>query len=139
CDYSADVEAAVSRPPEANQPSRLEPLEEVATPGRSSIQAVSELLSRPPTEMLKCMLYDAGGRAVAVLIPGDREVNEEKVARAVWPTPVRLFTEDDFASRGFVKGFVGPQGLAEEVTVIADASVRAGGNWVTAVNRADTH
>ena len=139
CDYSADLEAAVSRPPDANPPSRLEPLREVPTPGRSSIQAVSELLSRPPTEMLKCMLYDAGGTTVAVLIPGDREVNEEKVARAMWPQPVRLFDDEDFARGGFVKGFVGPQGMPEEVEVIADLSVRAGGNWITGANKRDFH
>jgi prolyl-tRNA synthetase len=139
CDYSADLEAAVARPPEASPPSRLEPLEEVATPGRSTIKAVSELLSRPSTEMLKCMLYDAGGTTVAVLIPGDREVNEEKVARAMWPQPVRLFDDEDFARGGFVKGFVGPQGMPEEVEVIADLSVRAGGNWITGANKRDFH
>jgi prolyl-tRNA synthetase len=139
CDYSADLEAAVSRPPEPNPPSRLEPLTEVSTPGRSTIQAVSELLSRPPFEMLKCMLYDAGGATVAVLIPGDREVNDEKVARVMWPQPVRLFDDEDFRKRGFVKGFVGPQGMPDDVVVIADHSVRAGGNWITGANKPDAH
>jgi prolyl-tRNA synthetase len=139
CDYSADLEAAVSRPPEPNPPSRLEQLTEVSTPGRSSIQAVAELLSMPPSEMLKCMLYDAGGTTVAVLIPGDREVNEEKVARAMWPQPIRPFDDEDFTKRGFVKGYVGPQGMPDDVVVIADHSVRAGGNWITGGNKVDVH
>ena len=138
-DYTADIEAAVARVPEPRMPEQLEPLTEVATPGRSSIQAVSELLGRPPSEMLKCMLYDADGRTVAVLLPGDREVNEEKVSRAMWPAPVRALEAEDFAKRGFLKGYVGPQGMGEDVTIVADLSVRAGGNWITGANRTDFH
>jgi prolyl-tRNA synthetase len=138
-DYAADVEAAVARAPEPSTPEELEPLTEVATPGRSSIQAVSELLGRPASEMLKCMLYDAGGQTVAVLLPGDREVNEEKVGRVMWPAPVRPFDDEDFARPGLIKGYVGPQGMSDDVVVIADLSVRAGGNWITGANRADFH
>ncbi|HEY3210410.1 MAG TPA: proline--tRNA ligase [Actinomycetota bacterium] len=139
CNYAADLEAATARAPEPVSRSNLEPLTEVPTPGRSSIDAVSQLLDRKPSEMLKCMVYDAGGGTVAVLIPGDREVNEEKVRRAMWPAPVKPFSEDDFAQRGLIKGFVGPQGLPEDVTVIADHSVRAGKNWVTGANKTDFH
>jgi prolyl-tRNA synthetase len=139
CDYAANLEAARARPPEPAPEGPLEPLTEVSTPGRSSIQAVSELLGRPQSEMLKCILYDAGGRTVAVLVAGDREVNDDKVARVMWPAPVRLFEDEDFAARGFVKGFVGPQGLPDDVTMIADHSVRAARNWVTGANRVDHH
>ncbi len=138
-DYLADVEAAVARPPEPGEPEELEPMAEVETPGASTIQSVADLLGRAPSEMLKTMLYDAGGTTVAVLIAGDREVNDDKVARAMWPRPTRLFDDEDFAARGFVKGFAGPQGLAQEVVVLADHSVRARGNWVTGANRPDAH
>ena len=138
-DYSADVEAAARRPPQEVLPTDLEPMTEVATPGRATIQAVSELLGCTPAQMLKCMLYDAGGQTVAVLIPGDREVNEQKVGRVMWPAPVRMFTDEDFEARGFVKGYAGPQGLPEDVTVIADPYVGASADWVTGANRADFH
>jgi len=146
CDYAADVEAAVVVAPGAGEldrepvdPAAMEPLQEVETPGRSSIEAVSEFLGRPEAQMLKCMLYDAGGTTVAVLIRGDREVNDEKVGRAMWPAPTRLFDDEDFPKRGFVRGFVGPQGMGEHVTILADHSVRGGRNWVTGANRADAH
>src|SRR5919197_5429263 len=138
-DYTADIEAATQRPPEPAPQGELAPLTRVDTPGRSSIQAVSDQLGTAPSEMLKCMLYDAGGQTVAVLIPGDREVNEHKVARAMWPAPVRMFEDQDFGRRGLVKGFVGPQGLPDDVLVIADLSVRAGRNWVTGANEPDRH
>jgi prolyl-tRNA synthetase len=139
CDYAADIEAAGSRAPEEEGAGEPEPLTDVPTPGRSSIQDVSELLGRPAKEMLKSMLYDVGGSTLAVLVPGDREVNEKKVARAVWPATVRLFKDEEFPARGFVKGFVGPQGLPEDVTIIADHSVRARRNWITGANRPDHH
>jgi prolyl-tRNA synthetase len=139
CDYAADIEAATSRPPEVSVEGQPEPLSEISTPGRSTIHAVSELLGRPASEMLKAIFYDAGGRSVAVLIPGDREVNDDKVGRAMWPAPVRLFEDADFAARGFVKGFAGPQGLPDDVTIIADHSVGAGRNWVTGANKPDVH
>lgn len=139
CDYAADIEAAAPRRPEPASGGNLEPLAEVSTPGRSSIQAVSELLGRPPSEMLKTILYDAAGRTVAVLIPGDREVNDDKVGRAMWPAPVRLFEDADFEARGILKGFAGPQGMPEDAVIIADHSVRAGQNWVTGANKSDLH
>jgi prolyl-tRNA synthetase len=139
-DYAADAEAASARAPDPVRPAgRLEPVTEVSTPGRSSVQAVSEFLGSQPQQMLKCMLYDAGGRTVAVLVPGDRDINGSKVARAMWPAPVRLFEDEDFRARGLLKGFVGPSGLPEDVTIIADLSVRGGDNWVTGANRPDTH
>jgi len=114
-DYTADVEAASVGLTEPGPPGDLDPLEKVATPGCPGIQDVAEFLGRPPSELLKCILFDAGGRPVAVLLPGDREVNEKKVARALWPAPIRLFEDADFARHALIKGYVGPQGLHEHV------------------------
>ncbi|HEY7280188.1 MAG TPA: proline--tRNA ligase, partial [Actinomycetota bacterium] len=140
CDYAADVEAAAVVAPDAGRSTAdHEPLTEVDTPGASTIEAVSQFLGRPAEEMLKTMLFDAGGRTVAVLIRGDREVNVEKVGRALWPVPAELMDEQTVAKRGYAMGFVGPQVMGEDVTVLADHSVRGGSNWVTGANRVDAH
>ena len=138
-DYLADAEAAMPRPPEPVEADALQPLTEVHTPSAASIEAVSALLGRSGSDMLKCMLFDAGGKTVAVLIAGDREVNETKLARRFFPIPVRRFEDADFAARGLVKGFVGPQGLADDVTILADHSVAGGKDWVTGANKVDHH
>ena len=138
-DYLADVEAATPRPPEPVDESGLEPLREVDTPGAATIDAVTSLLGVGPETTLKCMLFRAGSETVAVLVPGDREVNEEKLGRLFFPTVVQRFEDGDFAASGYAKGFVGPQGLGDDVTVLADRSVRGGKNWVTGANRADVH
>jgi prolyl-tRNA synthetase len=138
-DYLADTEAAMPRPPEPVPAEDLEPLTDVHTPGAATIEEVSAFLGRPASEMLKCILFDAGGSTVAVLIAGDREVNETKLERRFFPVPVRRFEDADFAARGLVKGFVGPQGLGDDVAILADHSVAGGRDWVTGANRADHH
>jgi prolyl-tRNA synthetase len=140
-DYAADVEAAEAREADATDGSEREPepLTEIHTPDRPGIELLAQFLGRPTSSLLKCLLFDAGGQTVAVLVPGDREVNERKVARAMWPAPVRLFDDDDFGARGFVKGYVGPQAMPEDAVVLADRSVRARANWATGANRTDYH
>lgn len=143
-DYLADVEAATPRAPDPAGPEALgegtlEPLEEINTPGAATIEAVASMLGVPPETTLKCMLFRAGERVVAVLVPGDREVNEKKLGSLFFPVPVERFEEKDFAERGFAKGFVGPQGLPEDAAILADRSVLAGKDWVTGANRKDFH
>jgi prolyl-tRNA synthetase len=138
-DYLADWKAATPMVPEPARPEALAAIERVATPAASTIEAVSTLLGRPAEQMLKCMLYDAGGQSVAVLVPGDREVEEAKLERLLFPTPVRRFEDVDFEARGFVRGFVGPQGLDPAVRILADHSVRGGFDWVIGANEADHH
>jgi prolyl-tRNA synthetase len=138
-DYVADLEAATPKRPEPLGDVELEPLTEIHTPGAPTIAAVAEFTGRPASQMLKCILFEAGGQTVAVLLPGDREVNEEKVARLFFPAVVRPFDDDDFSTRGFVKGYVGPQGMPADAVIIADPMVRAGANWVTGANKEDHH
>ena len=137
CGYAANVEAATcAAPPEST--AEIEPLAEVATPGRTTIKAVGEFLGLDDARMLKCLIYDVGGELVAVLVPGNREVGEGKLRRAFAPADVRMLEDADFERNGLLKGFVGPQGL-ERVTIVADHSVRGGANWVTGANKADQH
>ncbi|HEX2266847.1 MAG TPA: proline--tRNA ligase, partial [Actinomycetota bacterium] len=139
CDYAANVEAASTQFAEDATQENLESLELVHTPNRPGIQDVVEQLGRPADEMLKCMLYDVGGAPTAVLVPGDREINESKLARALAPAPVRMFTDDDFAAHGLPKGYVGPQSVPDEVTIVADHSVRGRNNWVSGAGQPDYH
>jgi prolyl-tRNA synthetase len=138
-DYLADVKAATPMPPEPVTADQPAPLEKVPTPGAATIESVSRLLEMPAGKMLKTMLYDAGGTTVAVLVPGDREVEEAKLERLLFPSPVRRYEDADFAARGLAKGYVGPQGLGEDVSIMADHAVTAQKNWVTGANEADHH
>jgi prolyl-tRNA synthetase len=138
-DYLADTEAATPSAPDPATEDGLEPLTEVETPGAVTIERMVEQMGVPAEATLKCIMFDVEGGTVAVLVPGDREVGEEKLARLHFPERVRRFEDEDFAAKGFAKGFVGPQGLGPEVTIFADHSVRGRTNWVTGANRVDVH
>ncbi len=139
-DYLADTEAATPHAPEpVEADADPQPLTEVETPGAVTIDLMVEQMGVPAEATMKCIMFDVEGRTVAVLVPGDREVGEEKLARLHFPERVRRFEDEDFTRTGFAKGFVGPQGFGHEVTVFADHSVRGRANWVTGANRPDVH
>jgi prolyl-tRNA synthetase len=138
-DYLADIEAATPKAPAPLADPELEPLVEVDTPGAATIDLVAAQLGIGPERTLKNIMFDVGGRTVAVLVPGDREVSEKKLARLHFPEVVRAFDDADFERLGYAKGYVGPHGFGDDVVVFADPSVRAGANWVTGANRLDVH
>jgi prolyl-tRNA synthetase len=137
-DYLADTEAARPMAPEPAPPG-TDPLTEVDTPDTPTIETLATFLGIEASRTLKCVLFDVGGRTVAVLVPGDREVNVNKLERLVFPEQVRPLEDEDFGVRGFAKGYVGPQGFGDDVEVFADHLVRGGNDWVTGSNTADRH
>jgi prolyl-tRNA synthetase len=137
-DYLADTEAArPMAPAHAGEPT--EPLVEVDTPDTPTIDSLGTFLGVASSRTLKCVMFDVARRTVAVLVPGDREVSVNKLEKLVFPAKVRPFDDHDFETRGFVKGYAGPQGFGEDVEVFADHLVRGGRDWVTGSNRVDRH
>ena len=112
---------------------------EVDTPGAATIDLVASQLGIDASSTLKNIMFDIDGQTVAVLVPGDREVSQKKLARLHFPKVVRAFDDGDFERLGYAKGYVGPHGFGDDVIVFADPSVRAGANWVTGANRPDAH
>jgi prolyl-tRNA synthetase len=133
------MEAATPQTPAAIEDAELEPMVEVDTPGAATIESVAAQLGIDEARTLKNIVFDVGGQTVAVLVPGDREVSEKKLAKLHFPEVVRAFDDGDFERLGLAKGYVGPHGFADDIVVFADPSVRAGANWVTGANRADAH
>jgi prolyl-tRNA synthetase len=140
--YAANLETASAARPAIVGPG-VEPLRMVHTPGAQSVDEVAAVLGRTPGHILKCLLYkvpSAGGEVVAVLCPGDREVNELKLARVLGGAPVLLDSTDFTAHPGLVRGYVGPHGLAPLVArIIADFSVVAGRDWAIGANEPGYH
>lgn len=139
-DYLADTEAASPRSPAATPKEDLASMTEVETPDSATIDDVCRVLGCRPEQTLKNILFVVGAdRVVAVLVPGDREVNETKLERRFFPEAVRRFEDADFARMGYAKGYVGPHGFGGDVTVIADPSIRAGRDWITGANVHERH
>ena len=140
CDYAANVEQAVSREtaaPVAAAGSRAA-VTKVHTPGKHSIEDVSQFLQVAPTALAKTLIYLADGKPVAVLVRGDRSVNEIKLKKALGARDLLLAS--DAAVRevtGAPTGFAGPVGLKAPVYV--DHEVAAMADLVVGANQADQH
>jgi prolyl-tRNA synthetase len=140
CDYAANVEAAARRAPEAGTPAVVPAMEEVHTPDMPGIALVANFLGVEPSEMLKCIAFDVDGELGLALVPGDDEVNEHALARALAPRSVRLFGDDDFAAHPELpKGYIGPHFPGASVVVADEVLVARPGPWVTGSNRVDYH
>lgn len=140
CDYAANVEVAQRRQlPAAVADASAPAMAKVSTPGTTSIAAVSELLGVDPSTTLKSIAFVAGDAVGLALVPGDREVNEDALARAIPGVRSRLFTEEDFAAHPTLpKGYIGANHPVA-AHVIADPSIAAGASWVMGGNEIDFH
>lgn len=139
CDYAANIEKAVFR--ELNPPEKddvLKPLEEVATPGVTTIEEVTGFLNLPAQKLAKTLLFLADEKPVAAMIRGDRQINETKLTNHLGC--LELSMADSHTVEALTKapvGFAGPLGL--EIAIIVDPEVVDLTNFVTGANKADAH
>ncbi|GHA99500.1 proline--tRNA ligase [Streptomyces termitum] len=139
CDFAANTEAVYQKVV-AVDGSAVPAAEEIPTPDTPTIETLAASLGVPASATLKNLLVKVDGEIVAIGVPGDREVDMDKVEEHFGPTAVvELVTEEDFAARpDLVRGYVGPQGL-EKVTYLADPRVAPGTSWITGANKEGTH
>ncbi|MBB6418386.1 proline--tRNA ligase [Streptomyces sp. AK010] len=138
CDFAANTEAITYELTSVDA-SDVPAAEDIPTPDTPTIETLAASLGVPASATLKNLLVKVDGEIVAVGVPGDREVDMDKVEAHFAPATVELVTETDFAARpDLVRGYVGPRGL-EKVTYIADPRVAPGTSWITGANKAGTH
>lgn len=143
CSYSANQEMAKGRTTKAetnikeNQASAGP--RKVATPNQSRVEDVSRFLKVSPAKIVKTLLYKTESGHVAVLVRGDMDVNEAKLAETAGVSEMELMTEKDFALRpDLISGFVGPVGLVD-IPIFADWMLQTMRDFVVGANEKDTH
>ena len=112
---------------------------EVITPDTKRVVDLVKMLQREPQDFVKSMVYNADGNLVMVLIRGDREVNESKLAKLLKATSLELASEKEIKSIGSVMGYVGPVGELHNVRVIGDYEIKAMTNFIVGANKKETH
>ncbi|MBF6600944.1 MAG: proline--tRNA ligase [Dehalococcoidia bacterium] len=137
CGYAANEEKADHKKHELpfEEPRALE---EVATPGRKTIEQLVEFLGVPPYKTLKAVFYEADGAPVFVAIRGDLEVNEAKLRNALKAPGLALLDDEGVRKHGLVAGSASPVGLTG-VRVVADDSALQSPNLVAGANKHDAH
>lgn len=138
CPYAANLEQAQSRvkgPRAFGDGSELP--EKVPTPGQRTIEEVSAFMKADPGRFIKTLVYVAGGKPLAVLVPGDRDVNEIKL-RKVTGAEVELAPPAIIEKvTGAPVGFAGPVGLG--IPILADVTLQGSKNMISGANEKDMH
>ncbi len=137
CGYLANFEVASSVLPEPDA-EEMKPLEEVATPGTSTIESLAAFLNMPESKLAKVVFYiTESGKMVTVMIRGDIEVNEIKLAK-VLKEPFAFANDAEIESISGVPGFATGIGLTGGIVVV-DRSIASAPNLVCGANKKDTH
>jgi prolyl-tRNA synthetase len=136
--YAANVEIASAEAQPVELPNWPDGIEEVDTPGATTIEQVAGQLSVPAGRLIKAMPVMVEGRgAVLVLLRGDHQLNEIKLRNA-FGAEVRLAREEEIGTEfGTHPGFIGPVG--SKVPIAADLALRDSGPYVTGANKPNTH
>jgi prolyl-tRNA synthetase len=147
CGYAANVEAMICKVT-PYQGGKVGAIELLDTPNTPTIDSLVEILNKKysasitAANTLKNVLIMADEKPIAVLVPGDREVDLKRLgANLPEVKDLRLFEDADFAKYPkLVKGYVGPQDAkALGVSVYADPRVSQDSVWVTGGNKKDVH
>ncbi|NUN22424.1 MAG: proline--tRNA ligase [Candidatus Jettenia caeni] len=138
CGYSANRERAEAAPIPSENNAIPQALKEISTPNKRTIQEVSDFLNVKPNRMVKTMIYISNGQPIAILLRGDHEANETKLAKVLGQETLALADHTTIEHiTGAPVGFAGPVRLP--VKIIADQAVSVLNNFVTGANRPDNH
>lgn len=143
-DYAANVEMAEAIAPIAEH-GEQQPMTEVATPGRKSIEDVANFLDVNASATIKTLIVlgeadDKGEQGlVALVLRGDHALNEVKAEKlAGVAAPLSFAPEQRVAAElGADVGSLGPVGLT--IPLIVDRAAAACANFVCGANRTGYH
>ncbi len=140
CGYSANRQIARHKKHPFRENREL-PLEKVATPGCKTIDELASYLSIPTHKTAKAVFMVASiiqgiersDRFIFVIIRGDTDVNETKLATVLHAVDIRPAVEAEIRAVGAVPGYASPVGL-NNVMVIVDDIIPQSTNLVSGAN-----
>lgn len=139
-DYAANVELAEAVAPSVPRPQPREALRKVATPGKTTCEAVCELLGRDLHRSIKAIMVHADGKLALLLLRGGHTLNMIKAAKLPGLAGMRFATDEEIrTATGTRPGFIGPVGLDESIAVIADRGAANLADFVCGANEAEFH
>ena len=139
CDYAANIEKAEATPEKAEVEELLE-MEKVSTPDSRGIYEVSEFLKVSPKKTVKLLMFNVDGKIVGVVVRGDREVNEVKVANAAQASGdiIMASNEEYTKATNCEPGFGGPVGIKVDLLLV-DEEVANMYNMILGANETGYH
>ncbi len=139
CNYCANEEKAICIAPESISDAPMAEVNKVHTPNAGTIEDVTNFLGKTAQDFAKTIIYKADDKFVAVMVRGDREVNDTKVVNALGGAiEFDLAPLDDLVRITNAKaGFAGPVRL--DIDVYVDHEVAAMKNMIVGANETDYH
>ena len=142
CSYAANIEKAEFRRPlkEVQAPDKgiQKPIQKALTPGKRTVEEVTEFLKVLPRELVKTLIFESDKGCLAALVRGDHEISEKKL-KPLWGSEnIQLASEETVEKITHApKGFAGPIGLS--IPILADLDIQEMVNFVTGANEKDAH
>ncbi len=139
CDYAANIEKAQSTP-ELGEKEEPKALETIETPDVRTIEELVAFFNTTEKKFAKTLIYNADGKIVAVMVRGDRAVNETKLSNALGGvTELNMATpEEVFQATSAQVGFAGPIGL-KVTDLFVDTEVANMYNFIVGANKTGYH
>ncbi|PWX37729.1 proline--tRNA ligase [Clostridium perfringens] len=139
CDYAANIEKAPSTP-EHGEKEELMEVEKVETPAVKSIEDLAKFFECSPKKIAKTLIFQADDKVVAVVLRGDREANEVKIANAIGEViELEMASEEAVKeATGAAVGFAGPMGIKVDMLLV-DQEVANMYNFIIGANETDMH
>jgi prolyl-tRNA synthetase len=140
CDYAANQERAQSRLQEFPQDAEQKTMEAVRGENLIGVEPLAKFLNIPVWKTTKTLLYQADDKVVAVVVRGDCDVNEVKVANFLGCKVLKLASAQTIKElTGAEVGYAGPIGLPASVRIIADHYVGNRVNFECGANQTHYH
>ncbi len=136
CDYASDISwAEIKCSTCETEPKELE---KIHTPTQHTIGELCEFLGCEPSKVAKTLIYVANGKPIAVMIRGDRTLNEERLKGLLGCKSLELAPSDVVTAVTHAEvGFAGPVGL--DVPVYADSMLKNAQNLIVGANESEYH
>ncbi len=144
CNYAANLEKATSGLPKTAARELGNNPEKFATPGVITIEALAKApYSVPANRQIKTLIFMAASKLVIVLVRGDDQLNEAKLAGKIGTTVFRAATpEEIFEATGAHPGSLGAVTSTRkqmDIQVFADERLRGANDMTTGANEDGFH
>ena len=138
CDYAANMEKAEAGNRDKPASGKKGVYKRVETPDKRKVEEVASFLNVSPEKLLKTIIYNTDKGVIGVLIKGDREINETKLANLLSVEYLELADSRTIEEvTGGPLGFSGPIGL--DIPLYADRDVEYMEDFVIGGNAEDVH
>ncbi|MEX1280686.1 MAG: proline--tRNA ligase [Acidimicrobiia bacterium] len=140
CGYAANLETARSTIPATDDPAGDATVERFPTPG---VRTIADLVAfeggAPADRQVKTLVYLVGNEPVMVLLRGDHDLQEQKLADALGAADLRPAHDEEIVELlGAHPGSLGAVGVTH-VRVVADRELRGRRHMTTGANLDDHH